>query len=424
MGLHRRILQFRVWRMPLVVVGSLMSVWAEPGLATATGQGLTTLKVAVHVHSTVSTGTFSPAKILELAARTGVDAVLFTDSVRRHWEYGFWPMRYAIDEPSVLQFGAERYLDLLRQVQRQTPAVLAIPGLEAAPFYYWRRPPLFDTQGGQIAAWDQHVLIFGLRDATAIERLPLAEYDPYHGNQGAAPYQRLIDVVARSGGMTFWAHPMTGHTGRHGRIAEATDPYPHLLELSTGYDGFALTYVGYLSLVDPGALWDQLLTAYCEGSRVRPTWIVGELDWRGPARPLDAVLTQVLVRERSPAAVIEALGSGRSWVIFRTGAHGLALQAFTIADVLSSHEAQVGGRLTAKGAVRIHVACDRPPSQYPATIKLIRDGAVSQTASVQESHVELDWTDERPPSRGFYRVIVEDPSGLIYSNPIFVDPAS
>ena len=91
-----------------------------------------TLKLAIHVHSTTSTGTLDPSQILPLATQAGLDAVLFTDSALRRWEYGLWPARAwikrVIEQPSVRTFGAARYLDTLRPLSR--PQLLVLAGLE------------------------------------------------------------------------------------------------------------------------------------------------------------------------------------------------------------------------------------------------------------------------------------------------------
>ncbi len=373
-------------------------------------------------------GPREPYQIVRLAEEAGVDGVIFTDSAQRRWEYGLWPLRSlvkkVIEQPSVLTFGAERYLQVVHRLSAQS-RVLALPGLEVAPFYYWRRSP-FDRLGGEIRGWSQHLLVFGLDDPQAIQRLPLEVDDPYHGDQGARPFQRLIDYVGGQGGLVFWAHPVTGHQGRYGVVEDYTEPYPHLLETTTRYQGFALTYVGYLFLADPGALWDQLLLAYCRGTRPHPVWVIGELDWRGPTeRPLDMVVTEVLVTERSPAAVLQGLRSGTMWVLFHTGARAPRLDQFELRDVQTQAVATVGGWLAATGPIHIHLAgYQDSDADHPATLTLIRDGEVVEQRELREGRFDVEWSMEPPAHPGFYRVIVTGPSGFIYTNPVFVRSAA
>ncbi|MBI4322778.1 MAG: hypothetical protein HY596_00715 [Candidatus Omnitrophica bacterium] len=381
------------------------------------------LKVALHIHSTISTGTVAPAAIAALANQAGLDAVVFTDSALRRWEYGLWParawIRRVVEQPSVLTFGAKRYLDTLRSLS--TPELLVLPGLEAAPFYSWRRSP-FDRRGGQIRGWNQHLLVFGLEDPRAIRTLPLNAFDPYQGDRGAAPYQRVIEAVTAQGGLVFWAHPETGHVGEHGPVEDYTDPYPHLLELTSGYHGFAVTYRDKLAFVEAGGVWDRLLAAYCAGRRRQPVWILGELDWRKPEEhPLDRVVTMVMASERTAEAVLRALRTGRMWVVFRIGRQAPVLHRFEARALTGHATAGIGESIAPTGPLRIQVSGRRgSPEPGQARVFLIRDGAVLQMEEVTAEEFDLVWTDDAPPARGFYRAVFQGPAGLIYTNPIFV----
>ncbi|OQW98996.1 MAG: hypothetical protein BWK74_03250 [Desulfobacteraceae bacterium A6] len=65
-------------------------------------------------------------------------------------------------------------------------------------------------------------------------------FDQYHGDQGMAPYQLLVDYVNERGGLTFWNYPETkSGIGRKGPIRVDTPPHPEVLEESDGYTGFA-----------------------------------------------------------------------------------------------------------------------------------------------------------------------------------------
>ncbi len=272
-------------------------------------QAATALRVAVHAHTSISTGTQAPEQAAASFKQAGIEAIIFTDSLKRRWEFGIRPLqalvKYAVEQPSVLRYGAANYLKRV-QALNGPGSPLAIAGIEAAPFYYWARSP-FDRRGGQIRNWQQHLLVFGSNDAKRLAALPIEKFSAYDGDQGALPYQTFIDAVVDTGALVFWAHPMTGHLGHHGRVEDFTEPYPHLLKTTSGYHGFALTYLGYLSLVDAGGIWDQLLAEYTRGARARPVWIIGELDWRGTERPCDAVLTRVLAQDRTESGILDAI---------------------------------------------------------------------------------------------------------------------
>ncbi|GEM_PF-6856186 len=389
-----------------------------------------TVRLAIHIHSTVSTGDLNPEQILGLAESVGLDGVVFTDSAIRRWEYGLWPLqnlvKWTVEQPSVSTYGPERYFQAVDAAVRQHPHLLGIPAVEVTPFYYWHRSP-FDQRGGQIRASNNHLLVFGLRDPQLIRQLPLNAFDPYHGNQGTKPYQRLIDFVRTHGGVVYWAHPMAAFRAERVGTSEAlVEPYPHLVELTNNHQGIALANPAALTMVEPGALWDQLLMAYGQGTRAHPVWILGELDWRRPQeRSLDQVVTELRVDERTEAAVLRALQEGTSWVVFRAGdARAPALSQCSVMDVTSNRTAAIGGTLLSTGPIRITVSGERfGQTEEPIRITLIADGRVLHTEDVPQSHFDVAWTENAPAHATYYRIWIQDPSGTIYTNPIFVRPA-
>lgn len=366
------------------------------------------LKIAVHLHTTFSTGSLTPAEVASEAEKAGLDGVIFTDSLQRRWEYGLWPLRGVIkktvEQPSILQAGAKRYFDAVKQAQAAHPKLILIAAAEAAPAYYWRRSP-FDRLGGEIRGWNRHLLLFGL-DEAHLASLPF-NADPYNGDQGSAAYQRFIDAAVAAGGTVFWAHPEIKHEGSHSGVAEFTEAYPYLLEATTRYQGFAITYFGYLKTVQPGDLWDRLLLAYLQGKRAQPVWMLGELDWRGPQeRPLDMVLTEVWVAQRTPEAVLAALSAGNSQAAIRAKNSQLQLDRFTVGmDDAKSVKLEAAGRCSAGNTA--------------ATLTLVKNGAVFIRQAIDEPSFALQWSDPAEPP-AYYRLILEDPTGVIYTNPIFV----
>ena len=384
------------------------------------------LELVVHVHTKISTGSLSPEEVMDQAKAAGLDGVVFTDSLLRHWEYGLWPLRglirKSIDQPSVLQKGAGEYLKAIES-QNSGNNPLAIAAVEAAPFYYWRRSP-FDKQGGEIRGWNQHLLVLGLDRPELLVQLPSNAWDPYQGDLKEKPYQSFIDAAVAEGGLVFWAHPFLKHEGKHGNITDFTEAYPHLLETTTGYHGFAITYLGYLSAVAPASLWDQLLLAYTHGKRKKPVWVLGESDWRGPQeRPINMAVSDVLCSARTPAAVLKAIREGRLWAVIRANASMASLEEFSVTDEASTHSAVSGDHMSVQGALSIRVIGKRGPKpQGKVKLTLVKDGEILFEDDATEEAFIHQWPDHKPTGISYYRLIIEDPAGVIYTNPIFVRP--
>jgi hypothetical protein len=83
----------------------------------------------------------------------------------------------------------DRYLDAVAEAQRRHRDVLFVPGVEVVPHYRWSGSPLsleltlHDTQ--------KNVLVFGLRDRAALERLPI----PGNPNVRTYGWQSVLDAL-------------------------------------------------------------------------------------------------------------------------------------------------------------------------------------------------------------------------------------
>ncbi len=56
-----------------------------------------------------------------------------------------------------------------------------------------------------------------------------SRFDPYHGDQGEAPFQDVIDYARSRGGMVFWAHPESNYSKNGvemGPVKLMTEHYP------------------------------------------------------------------------------------------------------------------------------------------------------------------------------------------------------
>src|SRR5205807_2100759 len=73
-------------------------------------------------------------------------------------------------QPSVLSVGIERYWADITSLGRRYPDLLVIPGVEAAPYYRWEGSP---WRGLVLTDWHRHLLVFGLKNAEEIKKLPV-----------------------------------------------------------------------------------------------------------------------------------------------------------------------------------------------------------------------------------------------------------
>lgn len=132
------------------------------------------LRVAIHVHSTASTGTLSLEALATRAEQQGLDAIVLSDNYSLEYEYGLQPLpgllKKTVSFPSVLSYGVERYLDEIEAVQARHPRLLIVPGVEVAPFYYWTG----SLWRGDLTMHDaqRNLLVLGLTTAEDYRALP------------------------------------------------------------------------------------------------------------------------------------------------------------------------------------------------------------------------------------------------------------
>jgi hypothetical protein len=151
------------------------------------------IAAAIHVHSSLTTGQFSLDELATMGERAGLGAIFLAENYRLAVEYGLPPFhaltRVTYEQPSVSRLGIERYLTLVSEAQQRHPGIRLVPGVEVIPHYRWTGSPwslamtLHDTQ--------KNVLVFGLSDPAALERLPAI------GNPRARRFgvQSVLDTV-------------------------------------------------------------------------------------------------------------------------------------------------------------------------------------------------------------------------------------
>ena len=172
----------------LAVAVLSVAVLASPAVALA----LEAVRGVVHVHTDLSTGDLSLEELAALADKQGIGALLLAENYLLRVEYGLAPFRaltrVTFEERSV-HGGLEHYLERVARLRVQFPRVLILPGVEVVPHYFWtgsavaQELHLHDTQ--------KNLLVFGVDDAAALRRLPVAGNRP----SGAYGLQSLLDAL-------------------------------------------------------------------------------------------------------------------------------------------------------------------------------------------------------------------------------------
>ena len=144
------------------------------GSAAAPVTGPYSLRAAVHVHSTMSTGSLSLESLARRAEEQQLDVLILSENFTLRYDYGLPPLegflKYHASFPSVMEYGVRRFLDEVRAVQRRHPNLIIIPGVEVAPHYYWTGSLLQGDLTMHNA--QRNLLVIGLERAEDYEQLP------------------------------------------------------------------------------------------------------------------------------------------------------------------------------------------------------------------------------------------------------------
>jgi hypothetical protein len=307
-----------------------------------------------------------------MSRQRGFGVVILNDHDLMAMAYGVLPLRNLIRKKeemnSILKSGAGKYIQAIKNVRKKYPDMIIIPGSESTAFYYWTGSPF---QGNLTAHnHEKRILTIGMENPSDYEGLPMlhnshsiqflhhdlpgmillfaavlsagamiyfsgilritgiivltlavlfiinsnpfrnSPYDPYHGDQGMAPYQLLVDYVNARSGMTFWNYPETKSGVRKmGPIQVSTRPYPEVLLDSRGYTGFSALYGENIRITEPGGVWDMVLKEYCQGFRDRPAWGIATADFHQEGEggeKLGNYQTVFYVKEKKITEVLEA----------------------------------------------------------------------------------------------------------------------
>ena len=446
----------------------------------------------IDVRTDFSDGAHTLEYLIKLAKKRGIDVLFINDHDRKVMEYGIRPfqniLKKRVEEPSINKGGPENYLNMIDAASKKYPDLILIPGAESAPFYYWRGS--YFKKNLTACDWERHLLIVGLEEPKDYKELPIlhngystkyilssipiasflflallivgfyvikwkriirysgiaisvfallmvinnhllksSPYDQYHGPQEISPYQLLIDYANSRGGMVFWNHPETlSGKGKLGPISKDTPPYPQVLIESMNYTGFAALYGDYITITEPGKIWDRVLIEYCSGHRENPVWGISSADFHregGAGEKLGNYPTFFLVRSKTKKDILDALKKGRMCAC-RGDADSprLILEDFSISDSKNSQKVVMGEKIFSKGYPSINIRISTTDSEKgnSITVRLIRSGNLLETFSA-ETPLSINFEDDffEPGKKIYYRLDAIDKKGRkLVSNPIFV----
>jgi len=447
----------------------------------------------IDLRTDFSDGSHSLEYLIQLAKKRGFTVLFINDHDRKVLEYGIRPFqnifRKRVEEYSINKGGAENYLNMIKSASKRHPEMILIPGAESAPFYYWKGSYL--KKNLTVCNWERHLIIVGLEKPEDYKKLPIlnngfssgyisshisivsllmfipffigllmikrkgvirysgiiivvlsllllinnhpfksSPFDQYHGNQGIAPYQLLIDYVNSRGGMVFWNHPETkSGRGKLDFIFKDTPPYPQVLTESRNYTGFASLYGDIITITEPGNIWDQVLTEYCSGQRATPAWGISCADYHEEGLAggkLGKYPTIFLVKNRTKKEILEALRKGRIYAhLGSISSPRLILENFSVTDSGTSLKAIMGEEISLKGFPRIDIRISTSGLEQgnSVSVRLIRSGKLLKTFS-GKTPLDIFFKDEyrEPKKKVYYRLDVKDKKGgSLVSNPVFIE---
>jgi len=443
---------------------------------------------AIHVHTTFSSGQHTLDELVQKGKQKGLEVLIPTDHDLVVMEYGIFPFRNLIKKRekrrSVLEAGPEKYLLTISELNKQQQEVLVIPGVQSSPFYFWTGSPFKKN----LTAHDyrKELLVIGMKHPDDYRNLPLlhrgfslryvkqhlprtivflgafflslilifqkgilravgivicffslmlsinhhpfqsSRFDPYHGDQGAAPFQELIDYARDRKGLVFWAHPESKYAKDGvtiGPIRLMTKPYPDAILETRNYTGFSGIYGDEVMMTDPGKQWDTALSEFCADKRSRPPWVISGSDYHADRDGigLDTYQTVFLVREKTVAAVLEAMAKGKMYALEKGGRALFRLDGISVRDSLAGQAADMGTgvRLDNSPVVRMSVSAS-DKGKYPIVVTLNRSGKrIAEFRGDTPLTIEFrdpdNWT-----GKTFYRVEARSRElGRLLSNPVF-----
>lgn len=133
------------------------------------------VQAAIDIATTIGDGRYTLSQIADIARQGNVKIVIAVDGFFNRWQYGLWPFRTIItkmvETGSVVKFGIRRYLDGIKQVERDNPDMIFVSAVTVAPFYWWDGSLFGKTFS--IKDWHRHILVIGLDSVKDYAGIPM-----------------------------------------------------------------------------------------------------------------------------------------------------------------------------------------------------------------------------------------------------------
>jgi len=329
-----------------------------------------------------------------------------------------------VGNPAAGVYGWQSLFDAL-------PVLLVIPGM----VLLLRRRPVRQRLGrGAVVvvhrrAWLAGSVLCAVGIIAAVRGWPFVtdRYPPWQP-AGLAPYQELIDGVERAGGAAVWSLPEASDHGEQQvgpvRVSWRTEPYADDLLRTFRYSAFGAVYEDTTRFEQPGGGWDRLLGEYARGERTRPAWALAESGFHGlsAGKQIGPLQTVFLVREKSPAGVLEALRQGRMYAVQRTRDLGLDVGEFTV--TAAGVTVGVGETLQAPAGtpIELRIAVEASDGRsHDVRVAVVGNGRlrVLQRGATPLSVVHREVSDGTPL---VLRAEARGAQQRVLTNPIFVRP--
>ena len=256
-------------------------------------------------------------------------------------------------------------------------------------------------------------------------------HDPYSGEHDISSYQRVINYVREHDGVVYWSYPEARYQDVvAGGARMISRPHPEDLLLTKGYHGFEGIYGDRITATLPGETWDLALLGHVKGSRKMPPFVITGIDFhyfrenKSRWYDLDGGQTILLMREKSEAAVLNALRGGRNYAVIQQLDQKIRLRDFSVTTAEGLRGVQ-GSRLHSEGPVQVNIDLnwleEAPEKENPFRVELIRNGSL---VAGYEQLLPIQETIEQSLAPGKYYFRLTANSGRVYkllSNPVFVE---
>jgi len=234
-----------------------------------------------------------------------------------------------------------------------------------------------------------------------------------YGKEDLAKHeQRTLNYIKEHNLISYWAHPEASDhhefTYLNQNFRVQTEPYPHLLKNTYGYNGFGGVYQDRTTLTDPGSEWDQILIRELNNKTITPVWCFGEMLYHheGQAgKKLGDVETVVWANEKTSDAILDSIRKGYFYARVNHGNQKLILQEWQ-------------ARWNPNGTdVSLFATSNTGPE--PVRILLISNGTVIKDI-LTNTPIALEFNHEHSYPKAYYRAVITGQHPLkLVTNPIF-----